>query len=1370
MSGFGMFEANVTSDAEEKRQVREAANKLAAATYDVREKFGHFLFASKDLAEYNDRLALSKTDILKTIEPHVFPRTGTVRRVLKPLEQEFKSRQARTASRRTAEEYDPFDAAGLERPKANSANTPSLLQDLAGFPVSSPVSPASQSPAGLSQRQKEVLLPTGPSTDTGFDPKGYAPPADAPAPGTGGFSGLTPGSTGKSPSNTGSGTGSSAGNDGTGGSDWTANSGGGDIPAGDYTIKPGDTLSDIASRSGYGDDYASLGDANGISNYDQINAGDTINIGGGSSSSAGESSTSAGDSSVSSAGAPSEAASAPLAAEAGGSSAPDTSLVGTNPGNDMTNPGLTSPGLTPTARRAASLRRRAEFEGEVDVDATFSPSDDELEPEGNFGKWLDSVDQGAESKIDRNFSKDSTRRFAQWCYANRRLANLDSLERYAPSDREYIAIAATMQRVAKPTGPEWNSKGKPKLNKPTKPAPMDMHETPQPESVSKPQPTMEFGPTKAAGKHDPDPDEPWRNTMDDDPYRDLMDTPDFADLPLDGKYKGKHRAEARRRTAAPDYLQKADEALTNLLNQKAEEFQGQIAPLQQALQTVQQAEQEAQAANPLNVMPPAGTVNVMPEAPGGDAGAGGGLDPAALAMMMGGGGGDPSMGGGDPSMGGDPMGGGGAPPGMDPAMMGGAPPAAQDQGLPPMMARRRRATEWKKVNNDGYPAGADGGNMTRAERDKYNADEDEKHGLNHDAARRRQAKNVDQLWDEFSHSSTMRGGTPDIEAFAARYKVGPKALKRIQEKAGRKSGGRGKGRRAPAHQSGRHSAPPTRWVGMGEEEYNSYVNQDPKYSGGKHETYSVPQTEDQYGDKPVEVRLPHGRNASRKKAWSGWGGASASMKRVAGWEFDHRLNGYITTAADKFSCDCGSEFNTPSGYRKCGSCGRAWNSYVIGTDNGHGKEAALEKVICREIPVRKDVIVASKRRREATGLGYSDSDNGRNPGVGNPGYGDYMTQKSKEMDEMYPGGWQDQVQKNFQSQVNGNPNLEYMHTDYSPLYARPDVVVSKGLADKSPPIPGYYLEDDTWEDFSKRNPAAASKAQFDRRMILPMDAIREWRSNPDNGDGYPQSKAYPANPENKWKMPDYDAEAAERKQQYQDWERSKGRKSNRRRQARDMYSPEPELAGKHMKPEDAPSYNEYQWDLRRKRPKKQESVPGAKHEGLSPFEHFMTADKHTLRRIDLRDMEPEEPKEQVEIEHFSSRRREAGDHDLRMKWSEDGNIAVNPYSGKPEEMSRRKKNPQDRSDYADTEPYWPDRPGKHRAEAWKRDAALNYVASCRRANRRPTTQGLRRFMAEHFDVTEEGGTEKGKGTPGKKTTMSKPDAQWHRRNRGGQYT
>lgn len=82
-----------------------------------------------------------------------------------------------------------------------------------------------------------------------------------------------------------------------------------------------------------------------------------------------------------------------------------------------------------------------------------------------------------------------------------------------------------------------------------------------------------------------------------------------------------------------NYLQQADEAITKVLNEKAEEFQNTIAPLQQALQTIQQAEQ---LANPLNVNPPAGTINVMPQQQ--DPAAGQPLqpaaDPAALAQQQ----------------------------------------------------------------------------------------------------------------------------------------------------------------------------------------------------------------------------------------------------------------------------------------------------------------------------------------------------------------------------------------------------------------------------------------------------------------------------------------------------------------------------------------------------------------------------------------------------------------------------------------------------------------------------------------------------------------------------------------------------------------
>ena len=47
---------------------------------------------------------------------------------------------------------------------------------------------------------------------------------------------------------------------------------------------------------------------------------------------------------------------------------------------------------------------------------------------------------------------------------------------------------------------------------------------------------------RKAGKHDTDPERPWKNTMADEPYFDLQETPEFAELALDGDYKGKHRA------------------------------------------------------------------------------------------------------------------------------------------------------------------------------------------------------------------------------------------------------------------------------------------------------------------------------------------------------------------------------------------------------------------------------------------------------------------------------------------------------------------------------------------------------------------------------------------------------------------------------------------------------------------------------------------------------------------------------------------------------------------------------------------------------------------------------------------------------------
>lgn len=178
------------------------------------------------------------------------------------------------------------------------------------------------------------------------------------------------------------------------------------------------------------------------------------------------------------------------------------------------------------------------------------------------------------------------------------------------------------------------------------------------------------------------------------------------------------------RTAAPDHLQKADDALTALLNQRAEEFQKTIEPLQQALMTVQQAEALEQAQSPLNVMPPAGSVNVLP---GQDQG--GGLPPPA-----------------------DPTGAAAAPPQappqqpMDPSMIPG--------GMP------------------GDAAGPGGGQDP---------------SMMMQGRRRRQAGGVAEMWHQFENdpSETLRGDDSDYERFRQKFPgVGERGLNKLKRQNG----------------------------------------------------------------------------------------------------------------------------------------------------------------------------------------------------------------------------------------------------------------------------------------------------------------------------------------------------------------------------------------------------------------------------------------------------------------------------------------------------------------------------------------------------------------------------------------------------------
>lgn len=591
-----------------------------------------------------------------------------------------------------------------------------------------------------------------------------------------------------------------------------------------------------------------------------------------------------------------------------------------------------------------------------------------------------------------------------------------------------------------------------------------------------------------------------------------------------------HNKESRRRTAAPDYLQKADDALTQLLNQKAEEFQETIQPLQQALQTVQQAEQLQAQQNPLNVMPPAGTVNVMP---------GGGQpstadqvgmpdpnqpDTSGLAQML-------AQGAGAGTAPNDaPMGGGQDSP----------PPAAAGQGaLPPdqsqqMMARRRRRSRqaagvgekfdrWRQQKTQQ-------GDVLRGGDVDYDQFANEVGGIGERAlnklkqrnqtpdfapinrpelqvkARRKKAApggvHPGQLSDTWSAGSgdgptpqyidSLRQQWPylnqhhpdDIAAYSQHVQLSPASEagfnnqphfenfvaqgkgqqavaqdREFQKNNVWDTSGGGGGGWVPRGEKGKwvdNGGYGQRWVpdkprktrgashvrrayydddyepgGTSDDfhDYNSghaHEQQDRSQQNGWKLTHADDEgnaswshpsghsvtgrdgpnggswqlhgpkgpmghphrsPEDAQRSMPKQAKRKRGgqgkvrgaarprqglrkgapfasyEEGSRKQAWSGWGPAVfPKTRKVAGWEWDERLSGYLANRPERFACDCGESFGTPSGFRVCGSCGKQWNSYVIGT-GGNNREAAAEKFIVREIPLRDNVIVASARGR-----------------------------------------------------------------------------------------------------------------------------------------------------------------------------------------------------------------------------------------------------------------------------------------------------------------------------------------------------------------------------------------------------------------------
>ena len=585
MSDFGVWESIETSDSEKKIASRKSEDKLAAAIYDVKDKYGEFLYASTAIDEFHDRVALVKTDMMKTVDHHLMPVTGVMRRVIKACKDEWRTRTAAPeASGGTGGDWvgnatggnDSWGGVGWGSPSGADGSAQKVSP---GVVQVQPPAPATAPGLETNNAAPESALNNLPATSPAYtDPTGGL--ITQPYTGSGLYS--------NGPSKTSS-------RRLAGDSVRMKN-----IPECDickYENGKSGVPAAYDGKTQYGpwanmceDHFKSHGVGLGTGKGQRFTStrrradytGPNISTWGSSD-------------------------------EAIGSGSGVASVQGI-PGQA----GVEADGVIGKSSR----RRRADNTGPAMVlEETFTPSSGNLVPEGNFDGYLAEVEQGAPEKAGENFIEGKARLafsvYKDYCETNGlRVASIDSLDHYAEnlSDAQYFQLASIIQRIGSQPLPGG-----------------DKADPGSTGTVSGPSNSYNYG-GSAPG---------WGGAMEQGGVADWQ--PGTGAFEQNMIAPGQIAASRRQAAGAgkTNYLQKADEALTQVLESKAEEFQETIAPLQQALQVIQQAEQAEQAANPMGVQPPPGTVNVLP-----------GQDPSM-------GGGDPSMGGGDPSMGGDPMAGGG---------------------------------------------------------------------------------------------------------------------------------------------------------------------------------------------------------------------------------------------------------------------------------------------------------------------------------------------------------------------------------------------------------------------------------------------------------------------------------------------------------------------------------------------------------------------------------------------------------------------------------------------------------------------------------------------------------------------------------------
>ena len=559
-----VFEVLTASESEQSIAKKAAADTLNAAIYDVRERFGEHLFIAKSKDEFHDRLALCKDDMMKTVNAHLMPVTGVMRRVCKTMEREWRERYA--ATERTAgdsvevKDIPSCDICKYEHGKDGvpaEVDGKTKMGPWANMCADHFRSHGVGLGTGKGQQLRKRADATGPvqSLDQTYSP------SDGPLIPSGDFAAYQNSVDQNAPA----------------------------VVSGDFTSGGDSGKTAAPKRKKYRDmswndfmeQVAEPELRKGVEEIERLRKerGEVGDSGKEARRRHADGILSPGFTQPNNGG--HEEAATDTPPPAGWTYPGQPKPTALNPWNDM-------PGFGNTARRRHAVGEMTDPGSMGGGMVTPPPAPGGMDPSTGGGAGVIPAPPGTGGSGPEVMTASIIKRYAQWCVANLARPSVQTLEYYAANrpDLDYFVLTAAVS------------------NRRT-----------------------------AAGK---------------------------------GK----------------DYLSQADEAITNLLNEKAEEFQESIQPLQQALQTIQYAEQVQQAQNPMGVMPPAGTVNVLPQtqgpagpAPAGVDPASGQVDPAMLAQLLGQGGGDPSQIPQDPNA--------------------GIPPAAAEQGaVPPemqMQARRRFA-------------------------------------------------------------------------------------------------------------------------------------------------------------------------------------------------------------------------------------------------------------------------------------------------------------------------------------------------------------------------------------------------------------------------------------------------------------------------------------------------------------------------------------------------------------------------------------------------------------------------------------------------------------------------------------------------------